>query len=640
MMLRDLQGCCHPAVMPLTPVPKERLPFSGRNEHPEGAPNTPKSGTPRQRPPTDDLIDLPRRLAQVMLEEGLASAARHDQILRKLLEQQQLFQEHLLEVRDLNRGVAEQQISLTQLSEIHVITTLTSERQEELLKEIRTGSHIAVASELFQCDADLEEKEPISSVEEPETVETALETVNSKRCLETVEFKEGKPYTELVVASQEGSADALPKPSSQLQANPKTSLEIPRGFGDVEGAISLKSIVTSIVTHDRFEFLVTSLIMANAFILCWEVQYQGFEVGFDLKYRKFRDGMDDQWPGAGTAFVFFDWVFGLLFLVEAVAKIACFGSKYFLDGWNWLDFLCVVTFYLHKVASALIPVKPQILRLLRLFRLLRMVRLLGTMHALDTLYIITTAIKGMNKVLLWSVALLTVMLMACALLLVQVLHAFYFSDSRAEDLSPIELERHRKMFEYFGSFTRCLFSMFEITLGNWPPVSRLLAEEGSEWFFLFCVMHKLTIGFAVIGVINGVIMQETFKVAATDDMIMVKQKQRTAKLMKTKMQTLMNSLDQGGDGDLSLEEFEIIAATPAVKTWLGSMEIETDNMDTLFHLLDNDNSGSITVEELVERMPRIKGAARSIDVMAMHIDVMAMRRMLDMALETKQLSVE
>ena len=44
--------------------------------------------------------------------------------------------------------------------------------------------------------------------------------------------------------------------------------------------------------------------------------------------------------------------------------------------------------------------------------------------------------------------------------------------------------------------------MFEITLANWPPASRLLVENVSEWFMLFGVLHKLTIGFAVVSVVS------------------------------------------------------------------------------------------------------------------------------------------
>jgi len=69
----------------------------------------------------------------------------------------------------------------------------------------------------------------------------------------------------------------------------------------------------------------------------------------------------------------------------------------------------------------------------------------------------------------------------------------------------------------------------------------------SEWYFVFSIAHKVTIGFAVIGVINGVFMQarrrilgrplllpvaaespcgsqETFKVAGSDDKIMMRQR--------------------------------------------------------------------------------------------------------------------
>ena len=36
--------------------------------------------------------------------------------------------------------------------------------------------------------------------------------------------------------------------------------------------------------------------------------------------------------------------------------------------------------------------------------------------------------------------------------------------------------------------------------------------------------YKLVIGFAAVGIINAVFMQETFKVAASDDKLMMRQK--------------------------------------------------------------------------------------------------------------------
>ena len=45
-----------------------------------------------------------------------------------------------------------------------------------------------------------------------------------------------------------------------------------------------------------------------------------------------------------------------------------------------------------------------------------------------------------------------------------------------------------------------------------------------EWYSIFSVAYKLIVGFAAVGIINGVFMQETFKVAASDDKLMMRQK--------------------------------------------------------------------------------------------------------------------
>merc|ERR1719201_1498595 len=88
-------------------------------------------------------------------------------------------------------------------------------------------------------------------------------------------------------------------------------------------------------------------------------------------------------------------------------------------------------------------------------------------------------------------------------------------------------------------------------------------------------------------------------------------------LGKKKMNILFDTLDESGDGNVTCEEFASIAENKEMRTWLASMDIETDDLETLFTLIDDDGSGSVTAEELIARIPRIKGAARSIDVLAM-----------------------
>jgi Ca2+-binding EF-hand superfamily protein len=373
---------------------------------------------------------------------------------------------------------------------------------------------------------------------------------------------------------------------------------------------------------------VAFFIMCNAIVMCFEVQYDGLQIGYEMEFRSVHRPAADTWPQAKIVFAALDWLFGTIFFLEAALKLSTSPVQYFYIFWNWLDFISVVAFVIDKIASAIggSLLNAQVLRLIRLFRLVRLIRLIRTLEHLDILYIMTTAIKGMRMIVVWSIALLFVILMTCALFLSQFLQTTYFGKDFT-GASSADMTTRKELYKYFGTFSRCLLSMFEMTLANWPPVTRLLTEEISEWFSVICVVHKITIGFAVLGVINGVILQETFKVAHTDDMVMVRQKKRQKDLIERKMEALFQALDLDRDGELHFPEFMIIAAQPEVKLWLESLDIETDDLLTLFLLLDHNGDGSLTLDELLAHVPRLRGSARGIDMLALRKGIPAFQMM-------------
>jgi hypothetical protein len=389
---------------------------------------------------------------------------------------------------------------------------------------------------------------------------------------------------------------------------------------ELSGAAYVSHRIKKVVLQRSFELGTAALIFFNALVMCVEVQHDGLQISRKLKYGYDTSSQSpsDIWPGADTAFVFFDWSFGAVFIVEAVTKLIGFRFAYFFSVWNWIDFGCVLAFVVDKVATALNLklLDAQTIRLMRLFRLVRLIRLIRTLEKLEMLYIMTTAIKGMRAVVMWAMALLVLILMTCALFLSVFVQSTYFDSIDLDTATPTELAMQREMYKYFGSFSRCMFSMFELTLANWPPVARLLTEEMSEWFGVICIFYKVTVGFAVVGVINGVVFQETFQVAHTDDVVMVRQKRRAKKALQQKMGALFQALDINHDGSLAFSEFMRIANQPEVRLWLESLDIETDDLLTLFLLIDADGDGTIDLHELLTHIPRLRGTARGIDMLA------------------------
>eukprot|EP01062_Namystynia_karyoxenos_P015967 TRINITY_DN1582_c0_g3_i1.p1 TRINITY_DN1582_c0_g3~~TRINITY_DN1582_c0_g3_i1.p1 ORF type:complete len:2340 (+),score=847.86 TRINITY_DN1582_c0_g3_i1:111-7130(+) len=72
--------------------------------------------------------------------------------------------------------------------------------------------------------------------------------------------------------------------------------------------------------------------------------------------------------------------FAAVFFVEAVIKIAAFGSSYFKDGWNKFDFSLVLlslfqVFLIFFKSLGTLPIKSNILRVFRIFRIMRILRL-------------------------------------------------------------------------------------------------------------------------------------------------------------------------------------------------------------------------------------------------------------------------
>ena len=374
-------------------------------------------------------------------------------------------------------------------------------------------------------------------------------------------------------------------------------------LSDVAGQ---KPPLARLVKSLTFELVFAVLILLNGLVKAVEVQHEGNVLGYKLGYWGARSTEDGLWPGEELAFTVVDVVFGLMFLTEIILKLFGLGCAFFMDAWNWIDMIIMTLWCLSLVFEAL--VNATVFRILRLLRLIRIFRILRTLESFDALFIMTTAMRDSAPLLFWAVTILVTCETVLALSLCKILHLFYFVNTS----SPAS-EKQLKMYEYFGTFGRCMMSMFEISLANWPPAVRMLAEEVSVWFMMLGVIHKLVTGFAVVGVINGVFMQETFKTAANDDAIMMRQREKAIKMHTQKMKNLFLAADASNDGVMDFAEFKAAMKHQAVKTWLNAMDLDTSDIDTLFNLI-GDKSGRVTADGLARAVATLKGAAKSMDL--------------------------
>jgi len=221
----------------------------------------------------------------------------------------------------------------------------------------------------------------------------------------------------------------------------------------------------------------------------------------------------------------------------------------------------------------------------------------------------------------WSGLLLTLLQVVVALVVNSTLVFWYFDGEG-------DVEERKLVFEYWGSFSRSILTTFEITLADFPHPTRLLVEYVSEWFMIFFIVHKLTIGFAVIAVINGVFLQETLAVASNDDQLMIRQRVRAKKMLELKMRRLFEVTDESGDGLVDAEEFQSAMVDPGIRTWMDSMELDVERAAEVFRLVDVEGKEKVTAEVFVNGLAHLMGNARNLDLQLLLREQQQLRQLL------------
>merc|ERR1711874_121257 len=108
--------------------------------------------------------------------------------------------------------------------------------------------------------------------------------------------------------------------------------------------------------------------------------------------------------------------------------------------------------------------------------------------------------------------------------------------------------------------------------------------------------------------------------ASSDDEIMMAEYSRKRRDYLLKLHDIFKFADLSGDGTISEEEFDSLMESPEMLQYLQLLGLEVHESVALFELLD-DGDGCVTYEEFVAGASRLKGQARSLDLMSLQRDI-------------------
>jgi len=306
-----------------------------------------------------------------------------------------------------------------------------------------------------------------------------------------------------------------------------------------------------------------------------------------------------------------EYVFAGCFGLEMSIKILFLRRRYFMDGWNLLDFALAWL----AIADALMMAigadggaanHITILRGLRLSRILRTVRLF---KIFKELVILMEVVLKSLRTLAWLLVLVTLLLYMNAIICVELIGSektLYPAYSEESEMMESMYEEFNN-FLYFGTIFRSMYSLFNlITLSEWSTITRPVSEAQPLLIILMITFTMVT-SYGIMNVLIGIMVEHALKANKSFDQTKeAEYKEYQLKLINT-VASILTQSDTDGDGCVTLEELETaIETNGTLATLLNKLDLpEGCTMKELFVLIDDDGDAHVQRQEFVTAMHRM-----------------------------------
>lgn len=321
----------------------------------------------------------------------------------------------------------------------------------------------------------------------------------------------------------------------------------------------------------------------------------------------------------------------IVFIFEIAVKMAGFGCAHFFFGperwWNCFDLIIIITSVFETFldiltktieASTVDSSHLRIMRFMRLARALRGVRVMRLVRFIGALRSIVFAILSTLWSLVWTLVLLVLLFYCFAVILAQLV-----SDHCRFSAAPCDLILKR----HWASVPESMLTLFLSISGglSWTEALEPLRTVSSVAFSCFIIYIFITI-FAILNVVTGVFCNNAIESSKADKDIAIMKQIEWHKGQLRALKGVFNEIDNDQSNKVSISELEVALSQEKLSSFMESMAISTQDIWTLFLILDADGSGEISFEEFVSGCMQLQGPAQSVQLARMRYENKVMRQ--------------
>jgi hypothetical protein len=373
-------------------------------------------------------------------------------------------------------------------------------------------------------------------------------------------------------------------------------------------------LVGRIVKSPQFDMALACVIAVNAFIIGLHTELMSQE----------RHRNDPREFKAAETIVC------VIFAAELFARVWVFRCQFLSSvdwRWNVFDSVIVAHALMEEVVKYVIepPAAAKklsgltILRVLRLLKIVRVLRVIRMFRFFRELRIMGLEIASTFRSLFWT---LVLMLMVMYVFGIHITTEVLNHEMSCGSESTCESE---ELHPLFGSLTRTIVTLYQSVLGglDWGQVSDSLARMSWYTSAVFIVYVTFVI-FAIMNIITGLFVEQAKKATEQDIEHVLSQTLDQDTEHADRLEQIFRDADADNNGQVTWTEMRSHLEDPRVQAYFKTIGIDWWDLKTFFDLLhgaNDDAETGIDIRPFVHGCMRLKGKAKSVDVMAMRYEL-------------------
>jgi len=237
-----------------------------------------------------------------------------------------------------------------------------------------------------------------------------------------------------------------------------------------------------------------------------------------------------------------------------------------------------------------------------------MVRMIRGLKIFYSLWMVMEGLLDSLRTMAWVMLMLFIIVYCCAVALTTLVWG------QADHVDFVQ--QHWKDADvYMGSVFRSMWTVMQVvTLDAWAAdIARPLSEVSLPALFLLFVTI-IVCNFGLLNIIIAVMVERVQTIAQVS-------KEQTGKVLENTEHELLKSMgeefkahDEDDNAELDFDEFRALIRTPSFLYKLRLLGIQCDEAENLFEIMDADKSGTVSPEEFIKGVLKLRGTAKGQDL--------------------------